>query len=98
MRKELEGECNKSAIKERRAQQYNAVMDAFCLITLLFGYVLYFEATKEELIIFIGLCGGNMLLGQLVENSSFSLSYLLKLALMAIASGAIFRFLASLAI
>lgn len=98
MRKESKGEGNISAIKERLEQQYNGVIDAICTIALLFGYVHYFDATKEDLIIFIGILGGNILLGQLVENSSFSLSYILKVALMAIASGSIFRYLASLAI
>ena len=49
----LEG-GSKSEIIDRREQRFFAILDASFLITGLFGYVLLFNATKEDLIVLIG--------------------------------------------
>ncbi len=92
----LEGDI-KCEIIDRREQRFSAIFDASFLIIGLFGYVLLFDATKEDLIVFIGIINSYVLLNQLVK-ASFSISYILKVAVISIVFGAIFRFLASLAI
>ena len=92
----LEG-GSKSEIIDRREQRFFAILDASFLITGLFGYVLLFNATKEDLIVFIGVINSYVLLNQLVK-ASFNFNYILKVAVISIVFSAIYRFLASLAI
>lgn len=92
----LEG-GSKSEIMDRREQRFFAIFDASLLITGLFGYVLLFNATKEDLIVLIGVVNSYVLLNQLVK-ASFNFNYILKVAVISIVFSAIYRFLASLAI
>lgn len=91
----LEG-GSKSEIIDRREQRFFAILDASFLITGLFGYVLLFNATKEDLIVLIGVVNSYVLLN--LVKASFNFNYILKVAVISIVFSAIYRFLASLAI